>query len=360
MLTETLETIEQRYEQLNELMAQPEVAADPEALQQYAREQATMAEVVAKYRAYKTTTKALADAEAMLADGALEPELRELAAEEAATLRAQQTQMLDEIRASLLPTDPDEERSCIVEIRAAAGGEEAALFAADLFRMYSRYAERKRWRIELIDANATGLDGFKEVIFSVKGRGAYSRLRYESGVHRVQRVPATEASGRIHTSTASVAVLPEVEEVDVQISPDDIKIDTFCSSGAGGQNVNKVATAVRLTHLPTGMVITCQDERSQLKNKMKAMAVLRARLYEAERSKRDSAIDEARRSQVGSGERSEKIRTYNFPQDRVTDHRVNLTVHRLEAILDGDIDEILDALATRERAEQLQAAGLTA
>ncbi len=360
MLIETLETVEQRYERLNELMAQPEVAADPEALQQYAREQATIADVVSKYRAYKATAKALADAEAMLADDSLEPDLRELAAEEAETLRERLEQMLNDLRASLLPADPDEERSCIVEIRAAAGGEEAALFAADLFRMYSRYAERKRWRIELIDANATGLDGFKEVIFSVKGKGAYSRLRYESGVHRVQRVPATEASGRIHTSTASVAVLPEVEEVDVQINPDDIKVDTFCSSGAGGQNVNKVATAVRITHLPTGMVITCQDERSQLKNKMKAMAVLRARLYEAERSKRESAIDEARRSQVGTGERSEKIRTYNFPQDRVTDHRINLTVHRLEAILDGDIDEILDALATHERAEQLQAAGLTA
>ena len=358
MLMDTLQTIEDRYEELNELMGRPEVVSDPEALQRYAREQASMQEIVQKFREYKATAKALADAEAMRDDDALDAELRALADEEAATLREKQSRLMEEIKVSLLPADPDEERNCIVEIRAGAGGEEAALFAADLYRMYTRYAERRHWRTELIDANATGLDGFKEVIFAVKGKGAYSRLRFESGVHRVQRVPVTEASGRIHTSTATVAVLPEVEEVEIQIREDDLKIDTFCSSGAGGQNVNKVATAVRLTYLPTGMVITCQDERSQLKNKLKALAVLRARLYEAERSKRDSAIDEARRLQVGSGERSEKIRTYNFPQDRLTDHRIGLTVHRLEAILDGDIDEVLDALATQSRADQLQAAGL--
>lgn len=358
MLTDTLEALEHRYEELNELMVRPEVVVDPEAIGAYAREQASIEETVRKYREYKAAAKALAEAEALLADAGTDPELRELAKEEAAEARARQERLLEEIKASLIPSDPDEARSCIVEIRAGAGGDEAAIFAADLFRMYSRYAERKRWRIELIDANATGLDGFKEVVFAVKGKGAYSRLRYESGVHRVQRVPVTEASGRIHTSTATVAVLPEVEEVEVEIREEDLKIDTFCSSGAGGQNVNKVATAVRLTHIPTGMVITCQDERSQLKNKMKALAVLRARLYEQERIKRDSAIDEARRSQVGSGERSEKIRTYNFSQDRVTDHRINLTLHRLEAILDGDIDDLLEALATADRSEQLAAAGL--
>ena len=358
MLEETLAAMEKRYDELNELMVQPEVVNDLEALQQYAREQASLADTVRQYREYKDVQRKLAEVEEMLRDQELDAELRELAEEEAATLSQRREQMLEAIRISLLPRDPDEDRNCIVEIRAAAGGEEAALFAADLYRMYQRYAERRRWKTELIDASATGLDGFKEVVFEVKGRGAYSRLRFESGVHRVQRVPATEAAGRIHTSTASVAVLPEVEEVEVQIKEDDLKIDTFCSSGAGGQNVNKVATAVRMTHIPTGIVVTCQDERSQLKNKLKALAVLRAKLYEIERSKRDSAITESRRLQVGTGDRSEKIRTYNFPQDRLTDHRIGLTVHRLESILDGDLDELFEALALHSREEQLQAAGL--
>ncbi|MDA8219257.1 MAG: peptide chain release factor 1 [Dehalococcoidales bacterium] len=358
MIIDTLTSIERRYEELNRLMGQPEVATDVEALQNYAREQSSLQGTVQKFREYKEVAKNLEQAKELLDDGETDPELRQLAEEEVSSLEEQQEHLLEEIKFALLPADPDEERNCIVEIRSAAGGDEAALFAADLYRMYARYAERKGWKTEVIDANITGLDGFKEIIFQVKGRGAYSRLRYESGVHRVQRVPVTEAGGRIHTSTATVAVLPEVEEVDVQINPDDLKIDTFCSSGAGGQNVNKVATAVRVTYIPTGMVITCQDERSQLKNKIKALSVLRARLYEQEASKRNAAIDEARRLQVGAGDRSEKIRTYNFPQDRVTDHRIGFTAHRLEAILDGDIDDMMEALATQSRSKQLQAVGL--
>ncbi len=358
MIEETLAAVARRYDELNELMTRPEVIADHAAVTEYAREQAGISEIVSRYREYEDAARQLAEAEQLLEEAEGDEELKEMAAEEAASQRQRLDELTEVIRGLLMPADPDETRNCIVEIRAGAGGDEAALFAADLFRMYSRYAERVRWQVELIDANSTGLDGFKEVVFGVKGKGAYSRLRYESGVHRVQRVPLTEASGRIHTSTATVAVLPEVAEVEVEIKEDDLKIDTFCSSGAGGQNVNKVATAVRLTHIPTGMVITCQDERSQLKNKMKAMAVLRARLYEMEREKRGSEIEESRRSQVGSGDRSEKIRTYNFPQDRLTDHRINMTVHRLESILDGDIDDLLQALATASRAEQLKAAGL--
>jgi peptide chain release factor 1 len=359
-MLETLKGMERRYEELNDLMTQPEVVNDFDALQAYAREHSSLAGTVAKYAEYKALANNLLETESMLSEDGLDSEMRELAEEEVKSLRQRQEQLLEEIKLDLLPADPDEARNCIVEIRAGTGGDEAALFAADLYRMYMRYAERKGWRTELIDANNTGLDGLKEVIFAVKNKGAFARLRYESGVHRVQRVPVTEASGRIHTSTATVAVLPEVEEVDVQINPEEVKVETYCSGGAGGQNVNKVATAVRLTHIPTGMVVTCQDERSQLQNKLRAFSVLRARLYEAERSKRDSAIEESRRSQVGTGERSEKIRTYNFPQDRLTDHRISLTKHRLEAILDGDIDDLLDALQTSSRTEQLQAAGLSA
>jgi len=351
-----LEEVERRYMHLTELMGSPEVASNPELLARYGREQAELEDLVAAYREYKQIEQGIRDTESLLDEG--DEDMRALAREELDTLRGRREDVLARINRLLLPKDPHDEGSVIMEIRAAAGGEEAALFAADLFRMYSRYAEAHHWKVEVIDFSESGIGGFKEIIFEVKGKGAYSRLKYESGVHRVQRIPVTESSGRIHTSTATVAVLPEVEEAEVVINPDDLRIDVFRAAGHGGQNVQKTSTAVRITHIPTGIVVACQDERSQIQNKMKAMAVLRARLYDLEQQKITSQVTQQRRAQVGTGDRSEKIRTYNFPQDRVTDHRIGLTVHNLPSVLDGNLDEIINAVALADQAERLRAAGV--
>jgi len=348
-----LEQIAAHYEEINKQIALPEVASDPKQLQKLAQERATIENVVIRYREYKATSKTLADTRAMLNDG-LDEEMTALVKQEIENLQSQQEHLLQELKLALLPKDPNDERDIIMEIRAGAGGDEAGLFAADLFRMYSRYTQSKGWQIDIIDSNESGIGAFKEIILEIKGKGAFSRLKYERGVHRVQRVPITESSGRIHTSTATVAVLPQADEVEVSINPVDLKIDIYHSGGAGGQNVNKVATAVRITHLPTGIVTTCQDERSQLRNKMKAMSVLRARLLNMEQRKQEEEITKQRRSQVGTGDRAEKIRTYNFPQDRVTDHRINLTLHNLPRILEGDFDQLIDALATSDQAKKLE------
>jgi peptide chain release factor 1 len=349
---ERLKALEQRYDELTAEMARPEVAADYQRFQELDRERAALEPVVTLYREYRRVKQAADEARAVLHESD-DRELRELAREELQTASERLEALAEQLKLELLPKDPRDEKDVIVEIRAGTGGDEAGLFAADLYRMYTRYAERKGWKTEVLSVSEGALGGFKEIVFEVRGKGAYSRLKHESGVHRVQRVPATEAQGRIHTSTATVAVLPEAEEVEVQISEKDLRMDIFHSGGAGGQNVNKVATAVRLTHLPTGIVVVCQDERSQLKNREKAMKVLKTRLLELERAKQEEEITSARRAQVGTAERSEKIRTYNFPQDRVTDHRVGLTVHNLPAILDGELDEIIDAVATSLREEQL-------
>jgi len=348
-----LEQIDKRYQELEEQIAMPEIASDPKQLQKLAQERASIESVVTKYREYKATSKSLAETRAML-KGRLDAEMTTLVKQEIENLEPQLEHLLGELKLALLPKDDSDKRDIIMEIRAGAGGDEAGLFAADLFRMYSRYAQSKGWAIDIINANESGIGGFKEIIFEIKGEGVFSRLKYERGAHRVQRVPVTESSGRIHTSTATIAVLPQAEEVEVSIEPDDLRIDIYHSGGAGGQHVNKVATAVRITHLPTGMVTVCQDERSQLRNKTKAMAVLRARLLDMERRKQEEAMTRQRRSQVGTGDRAEKIRTYNFPQDRITDHRIGLTLHNLSRILEGDFDQLIDALATNDQAKQLQ------
>jgi peptide chain release factor 1 len=348
-----LAQIERRYHQLDEQMAAPEIATDVKKLQELAREKAAIEDVVTIYQQYKTTSMELQKTKSMLTSE-LDEEMSTMVKQEIEKLETKLASQLQGLKLALVPKDASDERDIIMEIRAGAGGDEAGLFAADLFRMYTRYAQSKGWAVDIIDSNESGVGGFKEIIFEVKGKGAFSRLKYERGVHRVQRVPVTESSGRIHTSTATVAVLPEADEVEVAINPDDLKVDIFHSGGAGGQNVNKVATAVRVTHLPTGIVATCQDERSQLRNRKKAMSVLRARLLDIERRKQEEEITKQRRSQVGTGERAEKIRTYNFPQDRITDHRINLTLHNLPRILDGELGELIDALATSERAKQLE------
>ena len=348
-----LEQIETHYEELNKQIALPEVASDPKQIQKLAQERASVENVVTKYKEYKAASKSLEDTRAMLNDG-LDEEMTTLVKQEIENLQSRQEHLLQELKLTLLPKDHNDEKDIIMEIRAGAGGNEAGLFAADLFRMYSRYAQYKGWQIDIIDSNESGIGAFKEIIFEITGKGAFSRLKYERGVHRVQRVPVTESSGRIHTSTATVAVLPQADDVEVSINPNDLKIDIFHSGGAGGQNVNKVATAVRITHLPTGIVTICQDERSQLRNKMKAMSVLRARLLDMEQRKQAEEITKQRRSQVGTGDRAEKIRTYNFPQDRLTDHRISLTLRNLPRILEGELDQLIDTLATSDQAQQLE------
>ena len=353
-MLEQLRTIEERFGELNILLANPTVAQDYSRVAEYAKERADLEDIIALYRSYKETAGELADTEELLAED-LDPEMQELAEAETATLAERLAELEDDIHRLLLPKDPRDDRDVIVEIRAGAGGDEAGIFAADLFRMITRYSERQRWKTEMLSDSSTGVGGFKEVVFNVRGRGAFSRLKFESGVHRVQRVPTTEAAGRIHTSTATVAVLPEADDVEIHIDPRDLEIEAYGSSGPGGQHMQKNATAIRIIHKPTGMIVSCENQRSQTQNKTQALAILRARLYEQEMKKQTDEMAEARRSQVGTGERSEKIRTYNFPQNRVTDHRIGMTIHRLPDVLDGDLDPFIDQLAEAEQAQRLQA-----
>ena len=352
-MLDKLALIEARYQEIDRLME--EVAADYQRVSELNKERLELEPVVLKARQYRQSLQSLEDARAL--QDADDEDMRTLAVAEIEELIPAIAQLEKEIKAMLLPKDPRDDRNVIVEIRAGTGGDEAALFAADLYRMYIHYAEQRKWSIEVLSESETGIGGYKEIIFLVKGKGAYSRLKFESGVHRVQRVPATEASGRIHTSTITVAVLAEVEDVDIQIPESDIKIDVYRSAGAGGQNVQKNSTAVRLTHIPTGMVVACQDERSQLQNRLRALSILRARLYEIEEQKRQSEREASRRSQVGTGERSEKIRTYNYPQSRVTDHRVNLSSYNIVGVLNGDLDLFIDELSMREESDRMSAVG---
>ena len=355
IMFDKLKLVEEKYEELAAKMASPEVWGDPSVVAKIAREQKELTPVVETYRAYRRQVENVEEALGLLEGRIDDPEFKEMVQQELETAKSEIVRLEEELKVLLLPRDPNDSRNVIVEIRGGAGGEEAALFANSLYRMYSMYAERRRWKVEILNINETELGGIKEVSFLIAGDGAYSRLKYESGVHRVQRVPDTEASGRIHTSTVTVAVLPEMEEVDFEINAADLQVDTFRASGAGGQHVNKTESAIRLTHLPTGTVVECQDERSQHKNRERAMKILLSRLYEAEQEKQRAAQAAERKSQVGTGDRSERIRTYNYPQGRVTDHRIGLTLYKIEQILNGDIDEVLDALITADQAEKMRA-----
>ncbi len=351
-----LQAVEDRYDRLNELLSDPEIVSDSKKLREYSKEQSGIQQTVEAYREYKVIREQYNDAKSMLEEK-LDADMRELVKEEVSELEEKKVQLEERLRILLIPKDPNDDKNVIMEIRGAAGGDEAALFAGNLYRMYSRFAEMQGWKTEVIDSNPTGLGGYKEIIFMINGQGAYSKLKFENGAHRVQRVPETESGGRIHTSTATVAVLPEAEDVEVDIHEKDIRTDTYCSSGAGGQSVNTTYSAIRLTHIPTNTVVTCQDEKSQIKNKEKAMKVLRARVYDKIQSEVQAEYDQNRKLAVGTGDRSERIRTYNFPQNRVTDHRIGLTIQKLDQVMEGKLDEVIDALIIEDQASRLQGEG---
>lgn len=348
-----LQSVEDRYDRLNELLSDPDIVSDTNKLREYSKEQSDLQETVEAYREYKDLTTQLTEAKAMF-DDKMDADMREMVKEEVSELEEQISVIEERLHKLLIPKDPNDDKNVIMEIRGAAGGDEAALFAGDLYRMYTRFAETNGWKVQVLDSNPTGLGGFKEIVFMITGKGAYSKLKYENGAHRVQRVPETESGGRIHTSTATVACLPEVEEVEIDIHENDIRTDTYASSGAGGQSVNTTMSAVRLTHIPTNTVVTCQDEKSQIKNKASAMKVLRARVYEKFQQEAQAEYDAVRKSAVGTGDRSERIRTYNFPQNRVTDHRIGLTIQKLDQILQGKMDEIIEALIVEEQSARME------
>ncbi len=354
-MLDRLQAVEDRYDKLNELLSDPAIVNDPKKLREYSKEQSDIQETVEVYREYKSVREQLKDAKAMLEDK-LDADMREMVKEEVSELEKQEEELSGRLKILLLPKDPNDDKNVIIEIRGAAGGDEAALFAGTLYRMYSRYAEVQGWKSEVIEASPTELGGFKEIIFMINGAGAYSKMKFENGAHRVQRVPETESGGRIHTSTATVAVLPEAEEVEIEIHDKDIRVDTFASSGPGGQSVNTTMSAVRLTHIPTGVVVSCQDEKSQIKNKEKAMKVLRARVYDKFQQEAQAEYDQNRKQAVGTGDRSERIRTYNFPQNRVTDHRIGLTIQKLDQIIQGKLDDIINALIMEDQAQKMESA----
>ena len=356
-MQDKLKEIEDRYSELSEMMAQPDVASDFSQMQKLAKEHSDLEGIIILIKQYRQVQKNLQDSETLLAEET-DQDLIQMAKDDLENQNQEASNLIESIKFNLLPKDPDEDRSAIVEIRAGAGGEEASLFAANLLRLYTRYAQRNGWKTDILNTNATGLGGIKEAIIEIKGLGVFKKLKYESGVHRVQRVPSTESGGRVHTSTATIAVLPEVEEFEIDINQSDLRIDTFRASGNGGQNVQKLETAIRITHLPTGLAVICQDERSQQQNRIKAMTVLRTRLYEIERQKKDAELAHQRKTQVGTGDRSEKIRTYNFPQNRVTDHRIGITAHNIEEFMEGNIDEIIEALETSEKQKILETSTL--